>query len=90
MGHEFEELSSKVLAAAIDVHKALGRRPCGRSLRPVKVVSESNRPARRAAPEFQRPNPDHQTSRFLIVFFAFSYFRAFVISLFSAVARGRD
>jgi PD-(D/E)XK nuclease superfamily len=24
MAHEFEELSSKVLAAAIDVHKALG------------------------------------------------------------------
>jgi GxxExxY protein len=24
MGHDFEELSSKVLAAAIDVHKALG------------------------------------------------------------------
>ena len=24
MGHEFEELSSKVIAAALDVHKALG------------------------------------------------------------------
>jgi len=24
MGHEFEELSGRVLAAAIDVHKALG------------------------------------------------------------------
>lgn len=24
MGHEFEELSSRILAAAIDVHKALG------------------------------------------------------------------
>jgi GxxExxY protein len=24
MGHEFEELSSKIIAAAIDVHKALG------------------------------------------------------------------